>query len=69
MWKDTALGVFALLLLVGSNLNLCCQVRVDGRELEGFYSPAVVDKGIEAAEAAAAEILRSGGTLPVPERR
>ena len=69
MWKDMALGLIALLLLVGANLNLCCKVSVDGHELEGCYSPAEVEQGIEAAEAAAEEILLYNGRTAEAERR
>ena len=69
MWKDMALGLFALGLLVASNLNVCCKVSVDGRELEGCYAPAEVEQGVEAADAAAEEILLYNGRTAAAERR
>lgn len=35
MWKKLALGVFALLFALGSNMDLCCRVWVNGCEMPG----------------------------------
>lgn len=54
--EKLALGVFALLFALGSNMDLCCRVWVNGCEMPGLYSPFAVDKSRTVASAAAEEI-------------
>ena len=39
MCKKIVLSAVAALLMAAANLNLCCSVLVNGREVPGFYSP------------------------------
>ena len=57
MWKKFILLTAALCLFVASNLTLCCRAELDGRMLDGFYSPETLRCAEEAARSAAEEIL------------
>lgn len=69
MWKKLALGVFALLFALGSNMDLCCRVWVNGCEMPGLYSPFAVDKSRTVASAAAEEIVSGPAASPAVSRR
>ena len=43
MCKKIVLSAVAALLMAAANLNLCCSVLVNGREVPGFYSPTRAD--------------------------
>jgi len=69
MWKKLLLSAAALSFAVAANLNLSCRLSVDGRELEGRYSPFAADRGTLAAGLAAEEILPGPAQLPQLQRR
>ena len=58
MWKKITASVIALCFAAAANCNLCIRLSVDGRELEGSYSPEALRRGISAAAAAEEEIVR-----------
>ena len=41
--KKIVLSAVAALLMAAANLNLCCSVLVNGREVPGCYSPIRAD--------------------------
>ncbi len=61
--------VMALAALLAANLRVQYRVRVNGVELPGTYSAAVLRQSMRAAEAAAEEILRYEAKMPAVERR
>lgn len=69
MWKKLALGIFALLFALGSNMDLCCRVWVNGCEMPGLYSPFAVDKSRTVASAAAEEIVSGPAASPAVSQR
>ena len=68
MRKKAVAAVLALALTAAANLNVCCRVSINGRELEGLYSPAQLKRCEEAAAAAAEEILPGHAVAPLIER-
>jgi len=68
MRRKVILSFLALFFLLASNLHLCCSLRVNGRELEGLYSPSDLDRCEAAAAVAAEEILESHAFPPLLER-
>lgn len=64
MWKKGILLLLAAALVVGANMDVCCTVAVNGQELDGLYSPFAADKSLEAAAAAAEELLAAPAVLP-----
>ena len=69
MYKKILVSLTALLLTAAANLNLCCSVRVNGRELPGLYSPTHADICEGTAYAAACELLDSEPELPLVQRQ
>lgn len=65
MWKKLVLGILALAFTLASCLSLCCRVELDGRTLEGLYSPRILRQAQCAARAAAEEICAGEAALPV----
>lgn len=65
-WLLLALALAGLL---GANLRAQYRVRVNGTDLPGTYSAAVLRQSMRAAEAAAEEILRYEAKMPTVERR
>ena len=57
MCKKIVLSAVAALLMAAANLNLCCSVLVNGREVPGFYSPTRADICEGTAYEAACELL------------
>lgn len=68
MWKKPVLLALALAFMLIANLDLCCRVTVNGRELEGLYSPSALDRSETAAACAAEEILSGRAVMPELER-
>lgn len=68
MWRKVALGSFALLLVLASNLRVNCCVSVNGTQLAGRYSPEAVDRAATAVLCAAEEILPGPAVMPQIER-
>jgi len=68
MYKKAVWAALALVFMLAANLNLCCRVSVNGRMLEGLYSPAQLKRCEEAAAAAAEEILPGHAVGPLIER-
>lgn len=64
MYKKVIILLLALAFAVGANMDICCSVSMDGQELEGLYSPFAADKSMEAAAAAAEELLEVPAVLP-----
>lgn len=64
MWRKAFALLLSLGFVLGANMDLCCSVAVNGQELEGLYSPFAADKSMEAAAAAAEEILEVPAVLP-----
>lgn len=64
MWKKIALSLLTFALTLASCLSLCCRVELDGRTLEGLYSPRVLYQAHKAARAAAEEICAGEAALP-----
>ena len=69
MCKKIVLSAVAALLITAANLNLCCSVLVNGREVPGFYSPTRADILSGIAYEAACELLPDTPELPLVQRR
>lgn len=69
MWKKAVLGLLSLMFAVGANFDVCCKAVVNGQELDGLYSPFAVDKSMEAATAAAEELLPTPAVMPKLSKR
>ena len=69
MRKKLLWACLSLAFLVAVNLNICCRVSINGRTLEGLYSPAQLRRCEEAATAAAEEILPGHAVGPLIERQ
>ena len=69
MYKKIIISLTALLLTAAANLNLCCSVRVNGRDVPGFYSPTHADICVGTAYEAACELLADEPELPIVQRR
>lgn len=69
MCKKIVLSAVAALLMAAANLNLCCSVLVNGREVPGFYSPTRADICEGTAYEAACELLPDTPELPLVQRR
>ena len=67
--KKIVLSAVAALLITAANLNLCCSVLVNGREVPGFYSPTRADILSGIAYEAACELLPDTPELPLVQRR
>ncbi len=61
--------ILALAALLAANLRVQYRVRINGEELPGTYSAAVLRQSMRAAETAAEEILRCDAKMPEVERR
>ena len=68
MCKKIVLSAVAALLMAAANLNLCCSVLVNGREVPGFYSPTRADICEGTAYEAACELLPDTPELPLVQR-
>ena len=68
MCKKIVLSAVAALLMAAANLNLCCSVLVNGREVPGFYSPIRADICEGTAYEAACELLPDTPELPLVQR-
>ena len=68
MWKKLIMGTIALAMLLMSNMELCCRLTVNGRELEGLYSLSDADRSEAVAALAAEEILSGPAVMPQVER-
>ena len=65
MWKRmAALGASAAILLL-SCTNIQCKASIDGQLIDGYYSPAQLDRCLLAATMAAEEILPGEASLPL----
>lgn len=64
MWKKAVPLLLAMAFAVGANMDVCCAVEINGQALEGLYSPFAADKSLEAAAAAAEELLEAPAVLP-----
>lgn len=69
MRKKLVCTALALAFMLAANLNVCCRVSINGRELEGLYSPAQLKRCEKAAAAAAEEILPGHAVGPLIERK
>lgn len=64
MWRKGLALLLSLGFVVVANMDLCCAVAINGQKLEGLYSPFAADQSMEAAAAAAEEILEVPAVLP-----
>ena len=69
MWKKLLLLVLAAGLTAGVNLRPCCTLSVNGRALEGEYSPGAVTRGSYVAALAADEIVQGRASYPYVKSR
>lgn len=69
MRKKIVLMALALFLILATNLNVCCKLVINGRELDGLYSPAALDRCRTVAAAAAEEILPLHAVEPQLQKR
>ena len=73
MWKNLILLTAALCLFLASNLTLCCRAELDGRVLDGFYSPETLQCAEAAARSAAADFagltIESAESATAPSAR
>ena len=66
--KKLMLCALSLLLLLLGNLRLGCTMSINGRTLEGLYSPRDVKKAEQTALAAAEELVYGKALLPEIEK-
>ena len=64
MWGKGLALLLSLGFVAVANMDLCCAVAINGQKLEGLYSPFAADQSMEAAAAAAEEILEVPAVLP-----
>ena len=64
MWRKGLALLLSLGFVAVANMDLCCAVAINGQKLEGLYSPFAADQSMEAAAAAAEEILEVPAVLP-----
>lgn len=64
MWRKGLALLLSLTFVAVANMDLCCAVAINGQKLDGLYSPFAADESMEAAAAAAEEILQTPAVLP-----
>ena len=64
MQRSFLMYIPALVLMAAANLNVCCDISVNGSELSGSYSPACANECMRVSALAAEEICVGRAEMP-----